>query len=66
MRPGHWRPPGNLSHPEGEGLLALGETGKRHAGGRWAGQHTGNHRCGLSKENQRVRQTVGWLRHRGS
>lgn len=27
LRPGHWRLPGNLSHPEGEGLLALGETG---------------------------------------
>lgn len=50
LRPGHWRPTGNLSHPEGEGLLALGETGKRHTGERWAGQHAGNHRCGLSEE----------------
>ena len=59
LRPGHWRPTGNLSHPEGEGLLALRETGKRHGGGRWAGQHAGNHRCGLGKETNVLSRVDG-------
>ena len=59
LHPGHWRPTGNLSHPEGEGLLALRETGKRHAGRRWAGQHAGNHRCGLSEETNVLSRVDG-------
>lgn len=57
LRPSHWRPTGNSEPPsEGEGLLALGETGKRHTGERWAGQHepTG----AGSVRNHRMKQRV--------
>lgn len=52
----------------GGGAFGPNNKAQRQASGRWMRKQAGpgNHRCGLSKENQPARQRAGQLRSRGS